>query len=262
MSSNVSQNRAMAATTSQRFEAKYLIDENKACAVGEFIQPFVSADAHGREYLVGTTYLDSPDLRLYRGSVQGEKNRFKLRVRSYRANGNGHVYLEIKRRLDQIIMKERVSIQTDHADEYLLAPITPEVGPVSENAKDVLALHNFCSLRDCLMAVPRVDITYDREAYMSGFGENVRITFDRNIKCLPVSTYAEIREFAETPQVPVVTNSVVLEIKFTDRCPSWVGKIIQRFDLQRRSVSKYVMSVDALKRRGFHVGESHGEIYS
>ncbi|HPO16676.1 MAG TPA: polyphosphate polymerase domain-containing protein [Candidatus Hydrogenedentes bacterium] len=248
----------IAATTAQRFEAKYFLSEVHACAITEFIQPFVRPDEHARVYVVGTTYLDAADLRLYRGSVCGEKNRFKLRVRSYRSNGNGHVFLEIKRRLDQIIRKERVSVPTAEADQYLLATPLPAGAEPWEEGKGILALHNFNALRECLMAIPRIDITYTREAYMSGFGDPVRITFDRNIQCLPVSSYAEVRQQDGSVQVPVITKGVVLEIKFTNRYPQWVHQIVQRFNLQRQSVSKYVLSVDALKRQGLPISQCPG----
>jgi hypothetical protein len=43
----------------------------------------------------------------------------------------------------------------------------------------------------------------------------------------------------ETP-----VEGVILEIKFTDRFPSWASDIAEMFQLRQSSVPKYVMSLD------------------
>ena len=45
---------------------------------------------------------------------------------------------------------------------------------------------------------------------------------------------------------PVPLQGVILELKFTDRCPSWLGDIIRSLDLRRRSFSKYSTCAAAL----------------
>ena len=42
----------------------------------------------------------------------------------------------------------------------------------------------------------------------------------------------------------------VLEIKFTDRFPSWTQELVQTFNLRRTSMPKYVECVDAARRMG------------
>lgn len=253
---------SMKAATFQRFEAKYLISEAKAFAIAAFIQPFVQPDQHaqkGAEYLVDSIYWDAPDLRLYTSSLCGDKNRFKLRVRSYGQNGNGHVLLEVKRRLDQVIRKERVWLETSAAEDLMRVSSLSRDKASSLEQHDALVLHRFRDLAESLGAVPTASISYTREAYVAGLeDEPLRVTFDRDIVCVPASSYANSAVRDGILPFPVITSGVVLEIKFTDRFPFWVSRTVERFDLQRQSVSKYVLAVNALKRQGFEVGRYRG----
>jgi hypothetical protein len=50
---------------------------------------------------------------------------------------------------------------------------------------------------------------------------------------------------------PLITNFVILEIKFTDRYPAWLGDIIRRFNLPLMAMSKYVESLTQASMLGF-----------
>jgi DNA relaxase NicK len=71
-----------------RYELKYRISESKAHAVEEFVRPYLHLDHYCKSqasgsYPIATLYLDSDDFKLCRQTLEGQKNRFKLRVRSY-----------------------------------------------------------------------------------------------------------------------------------------------------------------------------------
>ena len=55
-------------------------------------------------------------------------------------------------------------------------------------------------------------------------------------------------------------SGVVLEVKFTSTFPRWVADLIRRFDLQRRSVPKYVLCLSAEARPERALGRSVQEI--
>ena len=72
----------------QRFELKYLIDEEITPHIRDFVRSYLELDDYGADspdcsYEVHTLYLDSDDLKTYQSSTNGEKNRFKLRLRYY-----------------------------------------------------------------------------------------------------------------------------------------------------------------------------------
>ena len=60
---------------------------------------------------ITSLYLDSSALHLYRQTVQGIKNRFKLRIRFYDDNPGNPAFLEIKRRVTDVIIGFRNAYQ-------------------------------------------------------------------------------------------------------------------------------------------------------
>ena len=44
-------------------------------------------------------------------------------------------------------------------------------------------------------------------------------------------------------------RGTILELKFTDRFPDWMGDLVRAFDLQRTSVSKYCLCIDEMAVR-------------
>ena len=96
----------------ERFESKYLLTEAQAQAVRRFVRPYVESDSHASRrpdngYPIASLYLDTPDLRLQRETLEGQRNRYKLRVRAYTDDASAPVFLEIKRRNNQVIQKQR-----------------------------------------------------------------------------------------------------------------------------------------------------------
>src|SRR5258708_22573574 len=95
----------------QRFELKYLIRESTALQVRDFVRSYLAMDEFsvGRpnySYPVHSLYLDSDDLKLYWRTINGDKNRFKLRLRYYSTNAESPVFFEIKRRMNNCILKQ------------------------------------------------------------------------------------------------------------------------------------------------------------
>ena len=92
-----------------RFELKYLIDEQTALRVGDFVRAYMNVDEFGvgkpnLSYPVHSLYLDSDDLTIYWRTINGDKNRFKLRLRYYSTNPDTPVFFEIKRRMKDCIL--------------------------------------------------------------------------------------------------------------------------------------------------------------
>jgi DNA-directed RNA polymerase specialized sigma subunit len=72
----------------QRFELKYLINEEMALKVRDFVRCYMDFDEYSvgkpnYSYAVHSVYLDSDDLKMYWDTINGVKNRFKLRMRYY-----------------------------------------------------------------------------------------------------------------------------------------------------------------------------------
>src|ERR1700704_1995824 len=95
----------------QRFELKYLVDEALTPRIRDFLGSYLELDDYGvgrpnLSYPVHSVYLDSDDLRTFQASINGAKNRFKLRLRYYDDSPKTPVFFEVKARVDNCILKQ------------------------------------------------------------------------------------------------------------------------------------------------------------
>jgi hypothetical protein len=230
----------------QRFELKYIINEDVARAVREFVSGYLEIDEYGAtlpnfSYPVHSLYLDSDDLHLYQTTINGDKNRFKLRLRYYDNRSEAPIFFEIKRRMNNIIAKQRGAVRRDAVD-WLLAGHLPEPAHlVSRDPRQQVALQNFCRLTHGLRASPKAHIAYLREAWISPRDNSVRVTLDREVRCEP-EPLAHLNTRMTHPVV-VFGKEVVLELKFTDRFPDWFKHLVRVFGLMQCGAAKYVDGV-------------------
>jgi len=237
----------------QRFELKYIIPEPTALAVRDFVRSYLDIDEFGAtlpnlSYTVHSLYLDSPDLKLYQSTINGDKNRFKLRLRFYENRPDAPVFFEIKRRMNNIIAKQRGGVRREAVDGLLAGQLPAPAHLISKEPKQLVALQNFCRLMANLDASPKAHIAYLREAWISQNDNSVRVTMDRAVRCQPEPT---ARLSTEMPDPKLVFgDSVVLELKFTNRFPAWFKELVQVFGLMQCGAAKYV---DGVTEVGQHV---------
>lgn len=227
-----------------RYELKYCINESKAEAIRQFIKPYVQLDRYCKlqrhsMYPIVSLYLDSDNLHLCRQSLTGQKNRFKLRIRSYTDEPDYPRFFEIKRRVNSVIIKSRARVM----DKDVETSLTGLSIPVHEYdyPKDSESLRQFQLYVNSINARPIILIRYMRQAYEDDSENNIRITFDRQLA------------YNVTAKPKVVMNGlgwqrclfdvVILEIKFTHSYPAWLSRMAECFNLQQQSVSKYTNSV-------------------
>lgn len=243
----------------QRFEAKYLVDEVRHVMIEDYIRTFTRADEHSATYPVTSVYFDDARWTTFRSSYFGEKNRFKLRVRSYDASGTLYS-CEVKRRTGSIVQKSRALVRRSALPRIADRQTVRDedfVDPGDQRSR--AAMMNFEALRHSLNAEPSICVRYLREAHISRFDEPVRVTFDTRIEACRM--HGALEDFYTQDQ-PWRRLSIptVLEIKFTDRYPGWVYDLIQRFELNRISLAKYVNAVQALANEGVIAGAESQEL--
>jgi hypothetical protein len=234
-----------------RFEYKYLIDERTAIAVRDFARSRLVrdtfADARRGDYPTHSVYLDAPGLPIYRASCDGHRNRYKIRARYYDDKPDGVVFFEVKRRLNDTIVKERARVHRPAAMEILRgrAPVVADLF-MPEDVKQWESLRRFAELRDADGgSMPRVIVSYLREAWVKAGESQTRLTFDRELRG---AKWAGRFEAARGPvcPLPLPGAQVVLEMKFVDRFPAWFGDMARELGLERRSMAKYCRVTDQL----------------
>ncbi|RMD82482.1 MAG: VTC domain-containing protein, partial [Candidatus Dadabacteria bacterium] len=120
-----------------RYEFKYFVPRSAAPALRELLRQFTRPDPHaqlwpGFRYPVLTLYCDSPGLAFYEASARGQKSRLKLRLRRYSELPHAPVYIEIKRRVGDAVVKER-----ERADLHAAAALTAALRVGASESKGV-----------------------------------------------------------------------------------------------------------------------------
>jgi hypothetical protein len=242
-----------------RYELKYVTDEAKAEALTQFIKPYLQVDRYsklqwGEGYPITSLYLDSDDLRLCWESLTGIKNRFKLRIRSYTDELDYPRFFEIKRRINTVIVKSRARVM-DRDVPALLAglPLPPQ-----NYSADTEALDQFQLYINSIKAKPKILIRYMRRAYEGDSETRVRVTFDSKL-CYCVTDAPEVRFGGRGWQENTLTiGGVILEIKFTNRYPPWLGRMVECLDLRQEAISKYATSIVDACSLGFYASRFAG----
>jgi SPX domain protein involved in polyphosphate accumulation len=235
----------------QRFELKYLITEDTALLVRDFVRSYLEMDEFsvGRpnySYPVHSLYLDSDDLKLYWRTINGDKNRFKLRLRYYSTTADSPIFFEIKRRMNNCILKQRGAVRLNAIEPLLRGQLPEPDHLVSKASHHLVAVQRFCHHVGELHARPRVHIAYEREAYVSD-NDEVRVTMDRNV-CAEPNLAFSVKTQMENPARSFV-GEVILELKFTNRFPDWFRELVRAFHVMQCGAAKYVEAVGGIGAR-------------
>ncbi|MBZ0265936.1 polyphosphate polymerase domain-containing protein [bacterium] len=211
--------------------------------------PFCLGRSENR-YPVRSIYFDTRNLLFYFEKMAGQKIRKKLRVRTYDTKiDRATVYLEIKRKRDEYIVKERVRLsweewenfggaQKDEIDTDLFGGYDWQDRIVRE--RFIYLLHRL-SLREKAL------IAYEREAFHDPVNPDLRITFDYNVRSLLNPARSDL--FTDMNTRTFGNPFFILEIKFSLTLPRWVRQLLKDFRLQNESISKYCLGVDCWQDR-------------
>ncbi len=233
-------------TLTSRYEWKYFVPASLLPSIRAMVQPFVRPDHFARQhadrrYPIVSLYLDGDGLELYRTTVEGHRNRFKLRVRAYDDDPASPVFLEVKKRSNVVVRKTRARVSREVADAVLSGR------PAA--LSDVEGASEFALRLGELAARPLVRVRYMREAYESVHGDPVRFTIDTEVEHAMTSTnnlaLEAHRDWEKTP-----TEGAIVELKFSEQCPSWATRLIDQLEINRESIPKYVLSLDHAMEHG------------
>ena len=215
----------------------------------DFISSYLELDEFGigrpdLAYPVHSVYLDSDELETHNAYINGTKNRYKLRLRYYDNEPDSPVFVELKARVDNCIMKRRCGIRRE-AVPLVLAGQLPEMDQLITNEpRHLAALERFILLMQQINARPMLHNYYQREAWVSSNDNSVRVTFDRNILVEPYFKNEAVLEMTN-PRL-IYAPLVILELKFTNRFPDWFKVLVRRFNLMQGSSAKYSGGVTLL----------------
>lgn len=233
-----------------RLEYKFLLRQDLIDPVRNAMQPYLKVDPFAermekKEYTVRSIYFDTSGLRFYHEKIDGLKVRKKIRIRGYNTlDGNDLVFLEIKRKNENYISKNRAGIYFNNlADLFNMGDVNtfilhkPNPTTATDDARRFLYHVYKNNLR------PTVLVVYDREAYYSKFNSELRITLDKNLRFL---AFPAISDLYEDEKLQLAQKGpAILEVKFRNGYPQWLTDILNHFHLSRQALSKYTKCLDA-----------------
>ena len=236
----------------QRFEFKYHLNPDIALAVRDFVSSYLELDEYGAtqpnfSYPVHSLYLDSRNFQTYQDTINGERNRYKLRIRYYESGDETPVYFEIKRRYNSVIAKKRAKVKRTSAQKLASGFFASPMDLSEDTAENMEAMNYISERINLLNARPSVHVSYLREAWVADGTNKIRVTMDRNVLSEPVQTVSLKPDMLDP--VNVFGRDVILELKFTDRYPEWFKTLVQIFGLRQESAAKYVDGLQHLGRQ-------------
>lgn len=242
----------------QRFELKYLIPDEITKGLRDFISSYLELDDFGsgrpnHSYPVHSVYLDSDDLKTHYATVNGTKNRFKLRLRYYDEKPATPVFFEVKARVDSCILKHRCGVKREAVPLIVAGQLPTTDHLFSNQFRHMVALQRFHYLQHLINARPKVHNHYLREAWVSSHDNSVRVTFDRRVLIEPYAGLHAVVPMQDPVQV--YPEYTILELKFTTRYPNWFKEMVRAFNLMQFSAAKYSEGIVTLGEHRFHNSE-------
>ena len=217
-----------------RHELKYFIHPAEVEALRARLRPVLKMDSHcrgGKPYVIRSLYFDDIDDSAYFDKQAGVMNRDKYRIRIYRYS-DAEIFLERKRKLGDLIQKSSVQI-TRRLCEQIIAGDPRGL----YKANNPLLKDAYVQMRTRLLR-PSVIVDYEREAYLHP-AQNVRITFDLKLRS-GLSSFDLFNPNLATV-CPHDENTEILEIKFDNYRPDYIGALMAGTRAERSAISKYIL---------------------
>ena len=212
----------------KRIEKKYLLSETQYEALFQRIGAHLKPDEFGRSTVL-SLYLDTPNHRIIRSSIEAEDYKEKLRLRSYGTAGvTSTVFLELKKKYDGVVYKRRAAMTLAEAERYLIMGIKPFENQIMSELD--WAMRFYGRPKGAMM------IACEREAWFDEEHPDLRLTFDRNIR------YREndLRLDHGSAGIHLLPkHTVLLEIKTAGAMPLWLADALDTEGILPGSFSKY-----------------------
>lgn len=214
--------------TFQRIEKKYLLNKEQYEVLFIKLKPYMEPDRYGL-HTICNIYYDTEQYDLIRTSIEKPPYKEKLRLRSYGVPGmRDRVFVDIKKKWDGVVYKRRIAMNLMEAKACL------EQGqPILGNGQIGQEVDYFIKFYH---PKPKLYIAYDREAYVGREDENLRITFDKNIRSRKKGLKLELGDEGERL---LEDDWRLMEIKISRAFPMWLAAILSELSIYPVSFSKY-----------------------
>ncbi|MBS6366558.1 MAG: polyphosphate polymerase domain-containing protein [Clostridiales bacterium] len=225
--------------TFQRYELKYLLNFRQLQAVLDAMEPHMVPDEYSHSS-IRNLYLDTPDFRLIRRSLERPVYKEKLRVRSYgQAGGQDPVFVELKKKYRSVVYKRRISIPQGQAMACLNGARPWPDGQIGRELAYTVDFYQ--ALR------PAVFLSYERDAYHGRLDPDFRVTFDTELRY----RQEELTLNSDTWGASILdAGQILMELKVAGGLPLWMAHALSQQGVFKTSFSKYGAAYQNILRTG------------
>ncbi len=228
----------------ERHEKKYLITRQVYKELLPALYTHMEHDTYGVSH-VCSLYLDTPDRKLIRTSLQNPVYKEKIRMRSYGIcdTPESPVFFELKKKYRGVVYKRRVSMTVREAIALINRDARSAV--LRANSSDqAQLLRDMQILRELEWTIafyaplmPAMVISCDRLALYGIDESDLRITFDANVRW----SDENLTGLPEEGAFPLFSSddTMIMEIKFCQTMPLWLARLLATREIVPQSFSKY-----------------------
>jgi SPX domain protein involved in polyphosphate accumulation len=226
----------MAIEVFNRYENKYLMNEEQYGAIRERLLDYMELDEYNKKhefYTISNIYFDTADNALIRTSLAKPKYKEKLRLRAYGVpKEDSKAYLEIKKKCCGLVNKRRTTLKLNEAYEFVRTGVKPALKEYM-NKQVLNEIEYILQLYDL---EPRLYLAYDRNAMFCRDNRGLRITFDTNIRTRRYDLRLESGDYGE----PLLEKGRwLMEVKAENSMPVWLTRLLSENKVYSTSFSKY-----------------------
>lgn len=210
----------------QRHETKYLLASAQRARLESLLAVHMTPDAWGRSTIC-SVYYDTPSGTLARRSMEHPLYKEKIRLRSYGDIVRASVFLELKKKYDDVVYKRRCELSPERAQAFLAGTAEPRTQIERELAWSISRYDGLC---------PSIYLAYERDAFYDPADHDVRITLDQNLRFRTTSLGFGHGSFGE----PLMDDGLTLvEVKTGQAIPLWLARFLSEERLFKSTFSKY-----------------------
>ena len=215
-------------STFRRYEKKFILTPEQYEQIVPVIRDNMEPDEFG-QYTICNIYYDTALFDLVRRSVEKPIYKEKFRIRSYGVPGeDAAVFAEIKKKYNGVVYKRRVAAPYEDIRGF--------VDRHEELDKDAQIQKEILSFLRMYRPEPKVYLAYDRIAFAGKNGEDIRVTFDENIRFRTEELDLRAGDEGE-PLLP--ERRIIMEVKVPYGIPMWLVDDLSEHRIYSGSFSKY-----------------------
>ena len=218
-----------------RYELKFVINKKRADFLKIKLLTLMQVDEHYSDYYnIRSLYFDDVYNNAYLDKIDGILEREKYRIRVYN-DDKKYISIELKGKDNNLTYKIKDNITYQEYQDIM----NNNLHMININNRKLL--ERFLMKKRLSNLIPSVIVDYHRLALTYDANE-VRVTFDEDIRSGRFTYDLFTDSLVLTPILD--KDDIILEVKYNDKIPQAIDRILKSEKMVKTSCSKYALCVE------------------